>query len=407
MNPTQRRSFASRFKYGLLLLPLAVLVISLFIGYSANLSNWRAAQATLKRAQQAANAAFELKFQSADLNGWQTAYAFDFGRHAVPADHVQGRKQFLAAAQKFGLQTAEVRRHLATAEELQAMSQLEDTFRSFMSTDAEIFAAYQSGDPERIRAANDQVLGIEIERFETITRLADTVVQFSRKRTEQGLYAHYHTATQIWKQLWGIEALGLAVAAALTLLLIKSMRKAEALVVELGKQALTDPLTELPNRRIWDSRIGVELARAERLAYPLALVVIDLDHFKAFNDEFGHIKGDELLRSAARAWQQTLREGDLLARVGGEEFALLLPGCTADDASALVERLRPVVPFRQTFSAGIALWSQGENSVELFSRADAALYQAKMDGRNRTTIAAKPVIDAGARPGRPRHARHT
>jgi diguanylate cyclase len=114
--------------------------------------------------------------------------------------------------------------------------------------------------------------------------------------------------------------------------------------------------------------------------------MIDLDRFKRFNDELGHQAGDRLLRGTAAAWRGALRAVDRIARYGGEEFIVLLPGTDADGAEALVERLRPVTPAGQTFSAGVATWSSPETSDELIARADRALYLAKETGRNRTAV---------------------
>jgi diguanylate cyclase len=151
--------------------------------------------------------------------------------------------------------------------------------------------------------------------------------------------------------------------------------------------AHTDGLTGVTNRRGLDDVLPLELDRAQRLGYPLSLVMLDLDYFKRFNDRRGHAAGDELLRNAAQAWRQQLRPSDWLARYGGEEFTLVLPSCDAQQAAQLVERLRPLTPETQTFSAGIAQRRNDETAAELLIRADAALMTAKRGGRNRTVIA--------------------
>lgn len=154
----------------------------------------------------------------------------------------------------------------------------------------------------------------------------------------------------------------------------------------LEQQARSDDLTALPNRRVWNERLALELARAGRSQSPLCLTTLDLDHFKTYNDTQGHQAGDALLRAVADAWVHHIRETDLLARLGGEEFALLLPDTPVNAARAITQRLLDNVPAGATASAGIASW-QGEAAEVLYRRADAALYAAKAAGRNQLAVA--------------------
>jgi diguanylate cyclase (GGDEF)-like protein len=147
---------------------------------------------------------------------------------------------------------------------------------------------------------------------------------------------------------------------------------------DLTGQAQTDPLTGLPNRRAWDAA----LLRASGQARLMAVAVLDLDHFKDYNDTFGHPAGDILLKETASAWRDQLRPGDLLARIGGEEFALLLD-CDMEDAVEIVERLRERVSQNRTASAGVAVRHGAESLESLVARADRALYNAKAIGRDR------------------------
>jgi diguanylate cyclase (GGDEF)-like protein len=146
--------------------------------------------------------------------------------------------------------------------------------------------------------------------------------------------------------------------------------------------ARTDALTGIPNRRVWDEELPLELDRARRMRTPLCVAIIDLDHFKAYNDQYGHQAGDRVLKEAASAWRTQVRSIDLLARYGGEEFALLLPTCALSDAIQIVERLRAVTPL-VTCSVGMASWDFHESPHRLVERADQALYAAKADGRDR------------------------
>ena len=190
-------------------------------------------------------------------------------------------------------------------------------------------------------------------------------------------------------------AIGLC-AAGLTLLVIARMadlvHRVQRQSAQLEELTREDPLTGLPNRRALEAGLSAELERARREPHSLAVAMIDLDHFKRFNDTYGHPAGDELLRTSSAAWRGLLRSGDLLARMGGEEFVLVLPAVDAATAEALVDRLQAVTPLGQSFSAGVALWDGQELSAELIHRADAAMYRAKTGGRARTTV------DAGDRP---------
>jgi diguanylate cyclase (GGDEF)-like protein len=165
------------------------------------------------------------------------------------------------------------------------------------------------------------------------------------------------------------------------------LRQVEAQAGQLRALTRSDALTGLPNRRAWSDELPVSIERARREGAPLTVAMIDLDHFKRFNDEFGHQAGDRLLKSAASAWTAELRAVDQLARYGGEEFILLLPGAPAALAVEIVARVRAATPLGQTFSAGLAVWDGVESSEEMIARADAALYAAKAAGRSRTEVA--------------------
>ncbi len=171
----------------------------------------------------------------------------------------------------------------------------------------------------------------------------------------------------------------------------KLVRGREELLAEITRLARTDPLTGLANRRTWDERFPEEVERATRRGLPLAVALIDLDRFKAYNDEFGHQAGDELLSRAASVWSADLRTGDLLARWGGEEFALLMPGADEDEAARILDRLQAATPFGQSFSAGVIVerFRAGfDVDLDAVTRAaDGAMYEAKAAGRARTCFA--------------------
>jgi diguanylate cyclase (GGDEF)-like protein len=140
----------------------------------------------------------------------------------------------------------------------------------------------------------------------------------------------------------------------------------------------TDPVTDLPNRRAWDEVLDAAISAGRS---PLCVALVDLDLFKAYNDEHGHPRGDALLRDAAAAWRSTLRGSDVLARFGGDEFAVLMPDCDDRRAVRIAERVRASTPAGQSVSVGLAQWDGRESAGALLARADLALYAAKRQGR--------------------------
>lgn len=152
---------------------------------------------------------------------------------------------------------------------------------------------------------------------------------------------------------------------------------------QLAVAVWTDPLTGLGNRRAWNAAVDRETAAADRNDTMLAIGILDLDHFKRFNDERGHQAGDELLRVLAERWDALLRPRDVLVRWGGEEFAVLLPETPGREAARVIDRLLAEIPEGQTASAGLAFRRPGEDLADVLRRADALLYEAKAAGRDR------------------------
>jgi diguanylate cyclase (GGDEF)-like protein len=162
--------------------------------------------------------------------------------------------------------------------------------------------------------------------------------------------------------------------------------------------SLTDEFTGLPNRRAFMRHLQEEIGRVQRYGTPLALALLDLDHFKSVNDTYGHKGGDEVLRCYATEILSVLRRHDLVARYGGEEFAVMLPNTVENGAFAAINKARQraqevrcqigddTIPL-PTFSAGIAMYRDGESPNDLIERADRALYAAKRLGRNRIEFA--------------------
>jgi diguanylate cyclase len=161
-------------------------------------------------------------------------------------------------------------------------------------------------------------------------------------------------------------------------------------------ESLTDPLTTLSNRKYLEDAIAYLIGEAETKGAPLSVILTDIDHFKTFNDTYGHLTGDQVLRLVAVALKQNLKGRDVAARYGGEEFAVLLPRTVLADGVTVAEHIRRAVMSKElirrstgetlgrvTISLGVAAWRKGDTMASLLERADACLYAAKRAGRNR------------------------
>lgn len=163
------------------------------------------------------------------------------------------------------------------------------------------------------------------------------------------------------------------------------------------EMALYDPLTGLNNRRFLEGRLPAMIETARQRQTPLTLMILDIDHFKQVNDRHGHGAGDEVLKGFAARLQASARGGDVLCRLGGEEFVAVMPGVAIDQASRIAERTRQLVESQEfaidgaggsiplTVSIGLAGLTDGRDAADLYRRADRALYRAKAQGRNRVT----------------------
>lgn len=171
--------------------------------------------------------------------------------------------------------------------------------------------------------------------------------------------------------------------------LARSTEHIEAMNRQLAALSVTDSLTGIKNRRALDEKLDEEMTRAIRTGTHLSYLLVDIDNFKSYNDDYGHVAGDEALRKVAEALQSNARVYDLVARYGGEEFAVLLPDSDSREAGKVADRLRLAIENMNgtnraiTISIGVATSRAEQTSAMLVSEADKALYRAKQSGRNR------------------------
>ena len=177
----------------------------------------------------------------------------------------------------------------------------------------------------------------------------------------------------------------------------------DKMIERLKKLSIQDPLTELFNSRHFYAQLGDEIQRAERYLHPLSLIFIDIDHFKAINDTYGHMVGDQALLLIAKKMQASLRSQDTAYRFAGDEFTIILPETTSDNAKFVADRIKAEMEKESlvireqeiakiTLSMGVAEYQRNEKKEQFVHRADVTMYEAKKKGRN--SIAVSPILAA-------------
>jgi diguanylate cyclase (GGDEF)-like protein len=201
---------------------------------------------------------------------------------------------------------------------------------------------------------------------------------------------------------WLIIGLGALLISALVLARMSGiLHTVEVQAVQLAALARADALTGAPNRRTWDHELSRACAESREQDTALCVAMMDIDHFKVYNDTHGHQAGDRLLREAVAAWTEQLGAGALLARYGGEEFTVLLPGLTLAQAQGQIQYLSEFTPDGQTFSAGVSMWDPGTEPANAVEWADQALYDAKRTGRDRVLTYSGSTASAPGQPSGP------
>ncbi len=176
-------------------------------------------------------------------------------------------------------------------------------------------------------------------------------------------------------------------------------------------ESLTDPLTQLANRKFFDTALAAAIADAHAKTEPLSLMMTDIDHFKTFNDNFGHLTGDQVLRLVATSVKQNVKGQDTAARYGGEEFAIILPNTVLRSAIVVADHIRRAVMTKElmkrstgehlgrvTVSIGVATLKKGDTVQSFIERTDVCLYAAKRHGRNRVMSETDPEVTASGTP---------
>ncbi len=271
--------------------------------------------------------------------------------------------------------------------------------RRFFELSRDLLCTFdRAGNAVELNSAWEDCLGYTGEELRA-ARPFELVHPDDRERSERGVASlfeglegtgfenRYRAKDGSWRWLsWSATLAadeGLVYARATDVTALKRVEsERENLLTEVAALARCDALTGLPNRRGLDEQLPREMARARRAESDLCLAIVDIDHFKAYNDANGHLAGDAILRECAVAWDAVLRGADTIVRFGGEEFLVVLPDCPLEQGAETIERLRQATPGELTCSAGLACWDFAETSDDLVDRADSALYRAKAAGRD-------------------------
>ncbi len=385
-----------RFRWSMAAAVLAVMALvfaalaSSWLGISAE----QRARASLLEASQLARRVLEAKARADELAALLTEYALAALRGERVDEASPQRQAYARARAALRAQLEQINAAPFETQERVLLAAAGSSLERFDRVVSEIAALMRRGTPgERLEASAyvlESAAPLAEHTANLILALEARVAQRAADAAEQGRAA----AERARVQLVAFGGLSLLLALLLAHSLADSMAKRAELMRQLTELARIDGLTGVPNRRAWDEEIARGLERARRTGQRCAVGLIDLDHFKRYNDTAGHQRGDLLLRETARSLAARLRSGDLLARYGGEEFAVLLHGCDLKSGLSLFERLHDAPPEGQTFSAGVTDSDGREPEAKVVERADRALYRAKAEGRNRTAATSAPQAAA-------------
>jgi diguanylate cyclase (GGDEF)-like protein len=334
------------------------------------------ARASLQRVTASTRSAMTLQFLSTDLSGAQRLLIL--GQVARdPADRQVAHHSYYKLLQTLQISlwnfrvttiplTGSQRPDLAAAEQaMQRIQLLGELGRPGSAGTVQVQAAQQrQAEQYQLAAA---ALGQLSESLSSQSRLSALKAE---QLNQRALTAQWTSA------LLGLLMLGLV-----TVLLANASRGRSEVIRQLRRLAQTDGLTGVYNRRVWDLTLEQLVQAGATRPATLGVILLDLDHFKRYNDQHGHQAGDDLLREVAQLLQAQLPQGALVARYGGEEFGLLLPDLPLPGMLDLLTALQSRMPAEQTFSAGLSLLTPGEDSGSVVARADRALYRAKHSGR--------------------------
>lgn len=372
---------------------VALILIAIGVGL---ISGWRAIHAEQVARRQfddlidLTRQVLQLRYLAAGLNSRRLVYTMEISRigpDAVMDDH-PSRAEFLAAVTAYRSKLAAIDSTRLSPDEQSLYSAANRAFDQFMKPQERAAGLLVNSQRNSGLAstAGTTVPGPEIVHFDPTLQpvgdLTERVIARSDRLAVQAASAGDHASK--WKIAFALMTALLALL--FGVMNVRAIMQRVRILGNLDALSRTDPLTGVANRRRFDEECPLALERARRTERSLSVVKLELDNFRSFVDANGLPSGNSLLTATAGSFASRLREGDIIARYGYEEFAIILHGCSADAAREIVDRVRDVMPERQTFSAGITESDGHEEVAMMMARADQALDAGKHAGRNRTVI---------------------
>lgn len=333
----------------------------------------------------------ELRYLAADLNGAHLAHSLDIWRSTAGAlrDDHPARAQFLAAVSAFRAKLIAIDATRLTTDEHRQYLATQRAFDQFVRMQERIIGAYRratSPGGGTSGTAGAPTPGPEVAHFEQTVELVGDLVSRVLARSDRNAVAAARAADRAAMWRAGFAALTVALGVLFVFLNFKAIMQRARMLAGLDALGRTDMVTGVATQGRFNEEMPLALERARRTERSVSVVMLDMDSLRAFNDTNGHQAGSRLLAATAKAFGDRLREGDLIARCGPEQFALILHGCTADAAREIVDRVHEVAPSSLSFSAGITD-SDGHEEVNMMvPRAESALAAARHAGKNRTVI---------------------
>jgi diguanylate cyclase (GGDEF)-like protein len=379
---------------------LGVFTLLLTVGMLVVYQNNHATQEQLVKLEAERDAALAVQLYSAQMQSRQLAYLLQlFAGRADFAQATEAHSEFVSARNALAENLPSLRSVQPGSALYEHATRLLVEFDKFLAADTALTTALSKAGTT-VRDTNVAQLSQQAQLISAgISASAELASNDARAQAWAAANAMDKRRSQLRTVAIALACTMLALLSIGKLMLRRYAQTNKRLLTELEQLSMQDPLTGCANRRAWNTAIKRELNRTRYSNHCLSVAELDLDFFKQYNDQYGHAQGDALLKRFVECAQGVIGPNEMLARLGGEEFAVLIPNARASELALRVDIIRHAFSSSGSFSAGITESLPGDTVDTLFARADAALYDAKRNGRNCSVVvtgAAKTSAQSGS-----------